>query len=93
MKALPHADGLAVLGVMIEVGESKNEAFSFLDAAKNLTNASSEKVVDAFKFDAVLPTDKTKYFRYNGSLTTPPCSEAVTWTVFKDAVKISQDQV
>ena len=41
----------------------------------------------------LLPMDKTKYYRYPGSLTTPPCSEAVAWTVFKDAVEISQTQV
>jgi len=47
----------------------------------------------AFPLMNLLPTDKTKYFRYPGSLTTPPCSEAVTWTVFKDPIEISQAQV
>jgi len=37
--------------------------------------------------------DRTKYYRYQGSLTTPNCNEAVIWTVFKDPIKVSQDLV
>ena len=47
----------------------------------------------AFPLVNLLPTDKAKYYRYNGSLTTPTCDEAVTWTVFNDPVEISQAQV
>ena len=49
--------------------------------------------IQAFEFDSLLPIDKTKFYRYNGSLTTPGCFEVVTWTVFKDPVAISQAQV
>jgi len=33
------------------------------------------------------------YYRFNGSLTTPPCSEGVRWLVMKDVVTISKQQI
>ncbi|XP_019739067.1 carbonic anhydrase 4-like [Hippocampus comes] len=34
--------------------------------------------------------DLASYYRYNGSLTTPSCNEAVIWTVFKDSIKVDR---
>ncbi|KAI3801301.1 hypothetical protein L1987_29405 [Smallanthus sonchifolius] len=34
-----------------------------------------------------------KYFRYSGSLTTPPCSDGVIWTLAQKVKSISEDQI
>lgn len=40
----------------------------------------------------LLPADQT-YWRYDGSLTTPPCSEAVKWHVMQTPVEVSAAQL
>lgn len=40
----------------------------------------------------LLPED-SGYYTYQGSLTTPPCSECVIWIVFKEPIEVSHEQV
>ena len=42
--------------------------------------------------EVLLPKDRD-YYRYNGSLTTPPCSEGVWWLVLKQPLSVSRWQV
>ncbi|XP_048026255.1 carbonic anhydrase 4-like [Megalobrama amblycephala] len=37
--------------------------------------------------------DRTKYYRYRGSLTTPTCNEVVIWTVFKQPINVNQNLI
>ena len=41
----------------------------------------------------LLPEKSDRYYRYQGSLTTPPCSENVTWLILKQPVEISKLQI
>lgn len=45
------------------------------------------------KVDDYLPRDRAGYYRYNGSLTTPDCTEGIIWTVFTNTLPISNSQV
>ena len=49
-------------------------------------------VVDKVSADALLPTQRD-YYRFNGSLTTPPCSEGVRWLVMKEPMTASKQQI
>ena len=46
-----------------------------------------------YPLKAFLPRNIEKFYRYEGSLTTPTCNEVVTWTVFDEAISISERQV
>lgn len=46
-----------------------------------------------FNVRELLPQQLEQFFRYNGSLTTPPCYQSVLWTVFNRRAQISMGQV
>jgi len=93
---LVHVDAAgkpaAVVGVFIKAGHENAalaKAFQALPAHSGDKVAPAGVMIDAH---ALLPADKT-FFTYAGSLTTPPCTEGITWYVFKTPVEMSPAQV
>jgi carbonic anhydrase len=92
-EAAGHPDGLAVLGILLKVGAMNPEFQKIVDLIPNIPHcgekAALRKTIDPTK---MLP--KTfSYWTYPGSLTTPPCTESVTWILFKEPVEVSEDQL
>lgn len=91
---LVHANSegaLAVIGIMFEEGEANGALDAFigaLPAEANQTVALQNNV----NARTLLPTYRS-YYRFTGSLTTPPCSEGVLWMVMKYPVSISPEQL
>ena len=83
---------VAVVGVFIKTGKENaglTKAFQGLPAKSGDKSAPDGATIDA---RTLLPADKT-FFTYAGSLTTPPCTEGLTWYVFKTPIEMSPAQI
>jgi len=88
-------DGLAALSVLYKISENPNDNLApIIDNLDQIMVAENEKKpVKVFRLDQLLPTDRSRFYRYDGSLTTPTCNEVVTWTVFQQKQHISESQI
>ena len=80
----PKTKQLAVIAVFFEEGKNNPTLDNVLGGI--------DKDIRIDPAD-LLPTDKSHYFHYVGSLTTPPCSENVQWYLLKQPVQASKDQI
>ncbi|WP_417482065.1 carbonic anhydrase [Maricaulis sp.] len=85
------AGDLAVIGVMVERGDALATLGSVW-AAMPADSHASPGIAARIHLNDFLPADR-EAFRYQGSLTTPPCSEIVSWTVFTAPVSASPEQI
>lgn len=85
------AGALAVTGVFIRPGAANPALKTFFESMP-AKEGPEVKVGGAIDIAAVLPK-AGGYFRYMGSLTTPPCSEGLTWTVYKEPIEASVEQI
>ena len=81
----------AVVSVMFDEGEENPILKSIWE--KMPAEARKDAAIDeGLNYSQLMPEDKD-YYRFNGSFTTPPCTEGVRWYVLKKPMKVSKEQV
>jgi carbonic anhydrase len=90
---------LAVVGVLIQEGpDSRSSRFfdSFWKEMPQKPKEGEKPKEKALNLEInpieAVPQNRS-YYTYNGSLTTPPCTEGVKWIVLKEAITATRDQI
>ena len=89
-----HADAkgnLAVIGVMFTEGKANpalTKLWEQLPKEEGKPTALKNRVIPS----ELIPESKV-YFRFSGSLTTPPCTEGVRWLIMKNPLTASKEQL
>lgn len=85
------AGNLAVLGVLMKRGRP-SAALAPVWAALPRSESPEQSGQATIDPTALLPKHRGHY-RYDGSLTTPPCTEGISWVVFEEPIEVSEDQI
>lgn len=90
-----HADeqgNLAVVAVMVQEGLANSVITQLLKGLPNEKDQSNQLLLENASLLSLLPKH-TSYYRFDGSLTTPPCTEGVAWFVLKQPISMSKTQI
>lgn len=91
---LVHADAqgnLAVIAVLFREGKA-NPALETLWQSMPHDEGETRELPTPVSANGILPRSKD-YYRFDGSLTTPPCTEGVEWLVMKSPMSASTEQI
>ncbi|NWS66921.1 CAH4 anhydrase, partial [Crotophaga sulcirostris] len=88
-------DGVAVLAFFIKIEEENKNYEDLIKKLENIRYKGETVEVEPLPLSSLLPPEKDlgRYYRYEGSLTTPDCYEGVIWTIFEKPIELSISQV
>ncbi|KAI5093147.1 carbonic anhydrase [Silurus meridionalis] len=91
-EAVNKSDGLAVVGIFLKIGPANPKLQKVLDKFDAIKAKGQQTTFPNFHPKSLLPST-LNFWTYEGSLTTPPLYESVTWIVLRDPISISPTQM
>ncbi|XP_031474283.2 alpha carbonic anhydrase 7-like isoform X1 [Nymphaea colorata] len=83
--------GVAVVGILYKLGRPDSFLAKLMHAISKVDPTEEEEIGVVNPKDIRIGT--RNYYRYKGSLTTPPCTEGVIWTIVKKVRTASRRQI
>ncbi|KAL7832381.1 hypothetical protein AOLI_G00299290 [Acnodon oligacanthus] len=93
-EAMGKRNGILIIALFVQVGKEHLGLKAVTDVLQDLQYKGKTKIIPCFNPNTLLPDPLLRdYWVYEGSLTTPPCSESVTWILYRYPLTISQMQI
>ncbi|XP_022910541.1 carbonic anhydrase-like [Onthophagus taurus] len=94
-EAVYHPDGVCVLAFLFSKSDEINRLYSpLIEALPHVNDVDTKIEMENLPgFDDLLINNRSTYFTYSGSLTTPPCSEVVTWIEYRSTIPLAHSQL
>ncbi|XP_038068664.1 carbonic anhydrase-related protein-like isoform X1 [Patiria miniata] len=94
-EAMGRDDGIAIVALFIQVGREHVGLRTLTDYLETVqSKGKSISITTPFHPTCLLPDPMLRdFWSYQGSLTTPPCNEKVTWILFRYPLTISHTQM
>ncbi|XP_057830108.2 alpha carbonic anhydrase 7 isoform X2 [Cryptomeria japonica] len=84
---------IVVVGILYTYGRPDTFLAELIDEIASIADKEPPEVVLGMVNPKHIKIGSRKYYRYNGSLTTPPCTEGVTWNIVHKVRTVSREQV
>nr|XP_031297446.1 carbonic anhydrase-related protein isoform X3 [Camelus dromedarius] len=92
-EAVGKTHGIAIIALFVQIGKEHVGLKAVTEILQDIQYKGKSKIIPCFNPNTLLPDPLLRdYWVYEGSLTVPPCSEGVTWILFRYPLTISQLQ-
>ncbi|ELT96119.1 hypothetical protein CAPTEDRAFT_130369 [Capitella teleta] len=94
-EAVGQPNGVSIIGLLVQVGKEHAGLKIITDQLEDIQYKGRQKTItSAFNPVCLLPDEMLRdFWSYNGSFTSPPCTEEVTWVMFRYPLTISFNQI
>ncbi|XP_073112378.1 alpha carbonic anhydrase 7-like isoform X1 [Elaeis guineensis] len=84
---------IAVVGIIYKTGRPDTFLSELMEHIKEVADTEEKETNVGIVDPRHIKIGSRKYYRYMGSLTTPPCTQGVVWTITKKVRTVSREQV